>query len=337
MENIVQRLKESNPYRGMSGRTWDNRSAGFYTACNELEKLLQQPGESTLSDSTVQDSRIDELEYRFTKCLSVLQELCQLKHYKDTVGKDSIYEKRQPQAWKAANEFLNSIARNESPPQPVQKGSAGVWVKCSDRKPESNIWRVRFHERGTHSIDPTQFEETQEAEVLRFRNGETFLKTNVEWLDESQQLSAPSPAKEVKSAEEPIECTSEDGITIGLIDAVLTIFTLLQERDFLKIGPVREAITDLRDSDSGKRIMGIGELSSAKERIKELEKVLSIISKGQSLSKDLEQGDKMEVLERLLRLANGGWPARAKQTLISSEAQPLIQQLFSNSQPESNQ
>lgn len=43
------------------------------------------------------------------KAIQILKELCQLKKYKDTVGKDSFYEKRQPQLWKEANDFLRSI------------------------------------------------------------------------------------------------------------------------------------------------------------------------------------------------------------------------------------
>jgi hypothetical protein len=40
--------------------------------------------------------------------IEILIELCKLKHYKDTVGKDSLYEKRQPELWKRANDFLNN-------------------------------------------------------------------------------------------------------------------------------------------------------------------------------------------------------------------------------------
>lgn len=47
------------------------------------------------------------------KAVELLKELCQLKHYKDTVGKDSFYEKRQPELWKEANNFLNSLAKNK--------------------------------------------------------------------------------------------------------------------------------------------------------------------------------------------------------------------------------
>lgn len=44
--------------------------------------------------------------------IEILKELCQLKHYKDTVGKDSFYEKRQPELWKMANDFLNKLVKS---------------------------------------------------------------------------------------------------------------------------------------------------------------------------------------------------------------------------------
>ena len=43
-----------------------------------------------------------------SSAVEILKELCQLKHYKDTVGQDSFYKKTQPELWKRANDFLNS-------------------------------------------------------------------------------------------------------------------------------------------------------------------------------------------------------------------------------------
>lgn len=40
----------------------------------------------------------------------ILQELCQLKSYKDSVGKDSVYQRQQPILWKQANDHLNNIS-----------------------------------------------------------------------------------------------------------------------------------------------------------------------------------------------------------------------------------
>jgi hypothetical protein len=45
--------------------------------------------------------------------VELLKELCQLKRYKDTVGKDSLYEKAQPELWRRANEFLNSLVQSK--------------------------------------------------------------------------------------------------------------------------------------------------------------------------------------------------------------------------------
>lgn len=35
-----------------------------------------------------------------------LRELCQLKTYKDEIGKDSFYKKKQPKLWEQANRLL---------------------------------------------------------------------------------------------------------------------------------------------------------------------------------------------------------------------------------------
>ncbi len=48
------------------------------------------------------------------EAIEILTELCKLKHYKDTVGKDEIYEKKQPELWKLANEFLTKFSNNQS-------------------------------------------------------------------------------------------------------------------------------------------------------------------------------------------------------------------------------
>jgi hypothetical protein len=44
--------------------------------------------------------------------VEILRHLCELKHYKDTVGKDEVYKKRQPETWKMANDYLNSLVPN---------------------------------------------------------------------------------------------------------------------------------------------------------------------------------------------------------------------------------
>lgn len=42
-----------------------------------------------------------------------LVELCQLKAYKDDVGKDEVYQKAWAEAWKRANDVLNRIVKNQ--------------------------------------------------------------------------------------------------------------------------------------------------------------------------------------------------------------------------------
>jgi hypothetical protein len=61
------------------------------------------------------------------------------------------------------------------------------WTKANERALQGKIWRVRFHEHGTHSINPLDFI-GEEGPLLKFKNGIEYLKSNVEWLDES-----PSP------------------------------------------------------------------------------------------------------------------------------------------------
>lgn len=53
---------------------------------------------------------------------------------------------------------------------------------------------------------------------------------------------------------EPIECKSEDGITIGLIDAILSILKVLAIRD-LSPKSVKEALLDLADDTNLQNIL----------------------------------------------------------------------------------
>lgn len=69
-----------------------------------------------------------------------------------------------------------------------QSSSAGVWVRFSERLPESNIWRIRWHELGTRSIEPDNYESMGDSVELK-STGRTFLKTNIEWLNESAASS----------------------------------------------------------------------------------------------------------------------------------------------------
>jgi Protein of unknown function (DUF551) len=58
------------------------------------------------------------------------------------------------------------------------------WVKWSTRKPESKILRARMSEHGSHSIDSLSVS-GEDDEYILIKGVRTFLKTNVEWLDES--------------------------------------------------------------------------------------------------------------------------------------------------------
>lgn len=67
------------------------------------------------------------------------------------------------------------------------------------------------------------------------------------------------------------ECNSETGITIGLIDSLMTIAHVLVDRDRSSM-EAHEAMKDLMACDDMKRLMDIGELSSAKEYIQKQKK-----------------------------------------------------------------
>lgn len=56
----------------------------------------------------------------------------------------------------------------------------------------------------------------------------------------------------------PVECSSEEGITIGLIDTIMTAANALMYRD-LKFPGVIEALKDLRSNESLRRLI-VGDL-----------------------------------------------------------------------------
>jgi hypothetical protein len=79
---------------------WENFSPSPTIATtNEILAAMEQYAQQFQSPSSQSDA------------VELLRELCQLKHYKDTVGKDDFYEKTQPELWKKANEFLNSLVK----------------------------------------------------------------------------------------------------------------------------------------------------------------------------------------------------------------------------------
>lgn len=72
------------------------------------DKLSVATMHNSSTDAGQQKDPTDKTE----GAIEILKDLCQLKHYKDEVGKDGFYEREQPLAWKRANEFLNSLLRS---------------------------------------------------------------------------------------------------------------------------------------------------------------------------------------------------------------------------------
>lgn len=54
-----------------------------------------------------------------------------------------------------------------------------------------------------------------------------------------------------------LDCRSEEGITVGLVDALITTARVLATRD-LSLPAVREALADLRDDESVAAVLGPG-------------------------------------------------------------------------------
>ena len=58
----------------------------------------------------VKDDRWISVE-EFNEAFNIIETLCQLRHYKDEMGKDSFYSKEQPKAWEKAREFLDNYSQ----------------------------------------------------------------------------------------------------------------------------------------------------------------------------------------------------------------------------------
>lgn len=69
---------------------------------------------------------------------------------------------------------------------------------------------------------------------------------------------------------------TEAGITVGLIDSLITIARVLVTRDWGS-PEVWEALADIRENDDLKRIMDIGDLWAAKEYIKEQREEIDLL------------------------------------------------------------
>lgn len=59
---------------------------------------------------------------------------------------------------------------------------------------------------------------------------------------------------------EPISCRSEEGITIGLIDAVISICRILANRDFSSV-QVQEALKDLVEDEDLEKVLNKARLA----------------------------------------------------------------------------
>lgn len=53
----------------------------------------------------------------------------------------------------------------------------------------------------------------------------------------------------------PSDCRSKDGVTIGLIDAIISIARILAPRD-CSSAAIREALSDLRDDEDVAKVVG---------------------------------------------------------------------------------
>lgn len=60
------------------------------------------------------------------EAVKILTELCGLKHHKDTVGKDEFYEKRQPELWEQAKQYLTRLRIKDTSKLPNQDAIRGL-------------------------------------------------------------------------------------------------------------------------------------------------------------------------------------------------------------------
>jgi hypothetical protein len=70
-------------------------------AAEDLEKVINKLRQPTMKPED-------------QKAVEILKELCQLKDHKDKIGQDQFYKKRQPELWKMANDYLNSLVTKQN-------------------------------------------------------------------------------------------------------------------------------------------------------------------------------------------------------------------------------
>ena len=83
-----------------------------------------------------------------------------------------------------------------------------------------------------------------------------------------------------------MECNSEAGITVGLIDSLICISRVIVDRD-LSSPEVQEAIKDLRATDAMKQVMNIGDLESAKQYIEDQRKSINVLTNALELANSI--------------------------------------------------
>lgn len=85
---------------------------GYDLRMSELELLewMEKYAQYKAENLHISGVRLPLLE----QAKDCLMELCQLKAYKDDMGKDAHYQKRQPELWKEANRLLNEVTSKEA-------------------------------------------------------------------------------------------------------------------------------------------------------------------------------------------------------------------------------
>lgn len=123
MEEYATQFKDS-PYQGSAG-TWVKASERLPEFVNKDKKYIVRyikiPDELEVWNwDWINERQAAQYDFEWLddsaaspagdgEAIEILKELCWLKSHKENVGKDSMYQQRQPEAWKRANEFLNRL------------------------------------------------------------------------------------------------------------------------------------------------------------------------------------------------------------------------------------
>lgn len=176
-------------------------------------------------------------------------------------------------------------------------GEAVNWIKCTERMPllPDPLPKDTPGERGVlfvnrkHSAAQFCFPsdgytaEAQfplEKDINRDLYDVGWGREEWEWLEEIPRTPNPSRAGE------PLDCHSEVGMTVGLIESLMAIAHVLVQRDWDDAN-ISEALKDVRADDDLKRIMDVGELSSAKEYVEQQRKSINTLSEALAFANNL--------------------------------------------------